>query len=101
MTQWTTPCQRRLMTLITSGQPFFISRGVAELTPEQKETIRKWHIFQIPDTVMMTENATQKFDVHYLDKPDGDNVQENAIKHLTHQVYDTAQVTNMNDPDFC
>lgn len=48
----------------------------------------------------MTENATQKFDVHYLDKPDGDNVQENAIKHLTHQVYDTAQVTNMNDPDF-
>ncbi|MEQ6218262.1 phage portal protein [Levilactobacillus brevis] len=74
--------------------------GVAELTPEQKETIRKWHIFQIPDTVMMNENATQKFDVHYLDKPDGDNVQENAIKHLTHQVYDTAQVTNMNDPDF-
>lgn len=43
--------------------------------------------------------ASNDVDVHYLQKPDADTLQENTLKHLSEKIYDGAQVVNLNDPN--
>lgn len=72
-----------------------VTKGVKEFTEEQKAQIARYHILQIENI-----DGQQTPDIEFLTKPDGDQLQENTLGHLTDYIYTTAQVINMSDPSF-
>lgn len=65
--------------------------GVEDFTPEQQREIKHWHVMQVKDSL------DKKVDVKYLEKPDGDNLQENTLQHFNDEIYNGAHVVNLAD----
>ena len=72
-----------------------LTKGIKQFSKDQKEEIRKYHVLQVESV-----DGQQEPEIEFLDKPDGDNIQEHTLTHLTNYIYTTAQVVNMSDPAF-
>lgn len=72
-----------------------VTKGIKEFTHEQKADIKAYHVIQVESV-----DGQQQPEIDFLSKPDGDNIQEHTLTHLTNFIYTTAQVVNMSDPAF-
>ncbi|WP_093626718.1 phage portal protein [Limosilactobacillus gorillae] len=52
------------------------------------------------DHVLYTPNVDQGADVSFLSKPDADTMQENLLKRLKDDIFQTSMVVNLNDESF-
>ncbi|GAX04081.1 phage portal protein [Secundilactobacillus pentosiphilus] len=73
----------------------FYTKGVKLFDDEQKAGFKHYHVIQVESA-----EGNQQPELGFLEKPDGDNVQEHTLTHLTNFIYTTAQVVNMSDPAF-
>ncbi|MGF7436772.1 phage portal protein [Lentilactobacillus senioris] len=71
-----------------------LTMGVADFSPLQKQEVKRWRVMQVQNT-----DPKINPEVKYLQKPDGDGLQENTLKHLSDKIYDGAQVVNLADPN--
>lgn len=71
-----------------------VTKGVAEFTDKEKQDIKHWRVMQIQNNGGETDAS-----VEFLDKPNNNELQENALKHLSDSIYDGAQVVNLSDPE--
>lgn len=72
-----------------------VTKGVKDFTDDQKAQIARYHVMQFQNI-----EGQQPPDIEFLSKPDGDQLQEHTLSHLTDYIYTTAQVINMSDPSF-
>lgn len=72
-----------------------VTKGIKDFDDQQKKDIKTYHVIQVK-----TVAGQQDPEIEFLSKPDGDNIQEHTLTHLTNFIYNTAQVVNMSDPAF-
>ncbi|WP_338230801.1 phage portal protein [Lactiplantibacillus paraxiangfangensis] len=70
-----------------------VTKGVAPLNDKDKQDIKHWRVMQIQN-----DGGSEDASVEFLDKPNSNELQENALKHLSDNIYDGAQVVNLSDP---
>lgn len=77
-----------------ANEYMYVLGGGIDLNEEELSYMRTHRLINVP-----TANAAD-IKIGFLERPDGDNVQENQLQHLNDKIYQTTGIPNLSDSNF-